>query len=232
MFNQIKELLLRTIDDVVLTDDQKIEKVIEERYQHLKRREAGKTLILLLDYMEIMQHFENGLENDDVIADSSYKQYSVPVVPMEANMNYMMNNGGGVEEEPSEQAEAAPPEKKSTVPEMIDYLFHRGAQYGYHLGAVFGNSQQLEEKTLPKSVVRHRIFFRSARDDVLFRVKTFEAGIIESLPDFTFRYSGDLDAASYRPYLHEGVTIENWTVKDGKIVSADSPDGQEDDYLE
>ena len=76
---------------------------------------------------------------------------------------------------------------------------------------------------------RHKILFRLSRGDAVSLIGSSGASAVTQLGDHAFRYTNGLEALSYRPYLHPGLSWDGWEIADGKVILAGS---DEEEYPE
>ena len=116
----------------------------------------------------------------------------------------------------------AAPVQRTAVRQKEDYrvileeLTKRGSRFGYHFLLCVRNFGELRNTGLSMSAFAHRISFRISTDDssVLFGNRH-----AATLKRHTFRYSNDYTCGSFRPFLHPGLSWDNWTVdRNGTVI--------------
>ena len=113
--------------------------------------------------------------------------------------------------------------------EDLKYIITHGPRYGYHFMMVYNTISEFEQSKLSTSLFKHKIFFRTAKSEATRIVSSFTAGVISELKDHVYRYTDGLDEISFRPYLHDGIVINGWTLVDGEVINITS---EEEEYLQ
>ncbi len=90
--------------------------------------------------------------------------------------------------------------------EDLKYIICRGSRFGYHVVAVSDSYYEDFRRTrIPVEMFRHRLSFRSSRDDSYIMFGNPSA---EKLPKHEFLYSDHFSSFSFRPYQHLEISLE------------------------
>lgn len=101
----------------------------------------------------------------------------------------------------------------------LKFILTHGPRLGYHFMMVFNTVGEIEKNRIDMSLFRHKILFKTARGEATSLVGSTFSKVVAELDDHCYRYINGLDAVSFRPYLHQGLTWDGWTLDlDGKAV--------------
>ncbi len=124
-------------------------------------------------------------------------------------------------------------ESKITVKKVYDaredfkFILTNGPRLGIHFIVPLETIGALSQIKLDDKLFKHKVFFRSAKADAINVVSGKFTSDISELPDHILRYCDNINAVSYRPYLHEGIEIDGHLIdENGEIIIK-----EEDDYL-
>lgn len=99
---------------------------------------------------------------------------------------------------------------KHNATEDLKYILKNGPRLGYHFIMAFGTVGDLNQSKIDIAWFKHKIMFRTAKNDAVTIVGQANASIISGLEDHSYRYSNGLEALSFRPYLHPGLSWDGW----------------------
>lgn len=111
----------------------------------------------------------------------------------------------------------------------LKHLFEVGPNNGYHFMLVFNTVGEISQHRIDLSHFKHRISFKDSTQNARVFFGNQEASVVFNLEDHCFRYSDGIYSCSYRPYLHKGLTWDNWTLDDAGEVTCYIP--EEEEYL-
>jgi len=100
----------------------------------------------------------------------------------------------------------------------FDFILKNGSRHGKHLLLVFSSVAALSQCKIRLDMLRHRASFAVSPEDSqrLFSKRAAAS----SLPEHVCLYSDTLRGFSFRPYIHEGITWEDWSIDEsGNAVS-------------
>lgn len=106
------------------------------------------------------------------------------------------------------------------------YILTHGPKRGYHFVMQFDSCGDFRQAKLNESLFRHRIMFQTAKSEAVGIVTSSFAESVSNLTKHIFRYTNGIDEVSFRPYLHNGLCIDGWSIK------GQNADDEEEDYLE
>ena len=114
------------------------------------------------------------------------------------------------------------PVPSSSLPVKHDYLadlrqiMTRGSRYGYHFLLCCRDGAEFRQSKAPAELFRHRLAFRISGDDAsLF----FGNNRAARLPQHVCLYTSDYSVFTFRPFLHRGVTWDDWEVDENGNAS-------------
>lgn len=108
----------------------------------------------------------------------------------------------------------------------LKFIMTQGPRLGYHFVVLFNTAGELSQSKMDISLCKHKILFRMAKADAVGIIGSTNANIVAELADHSFRYSNGIDALSFRPYLHPGLSWDGWSMR-GNIIANDG----EEEYL-
>lgn len=109
----------------------------------------------------------------------------------------------------------------------LKFILTNGPRLGIHFIVPFETVNNFQQMRIDDKLFTHKIFFRSARTDLLNIISSRFASDISELPDRIFRYCNNISAVSFRPYLHAGLEIDGRVIDEsGNIVI-----NEEEEYL-
>ena len=116
----------------------------------------------------------------------------------------------------------AVPAPSSSLPVKHDYLadlrqiMTRGSRYGYHFLLCCRDGAEFRQSKATAELFRHRLAFRISGDDAsLF----FGNNRAARLPQHVCLYTSDYSVFTFRPFLHRGVTWDDWEVDENGNAS-------------
>ena len=121
------------------------------------------------------------------------------------------------EEIPSDEEEKkVENEEKVTLDDLL-YIIKQGSRLGYHFFVTFQNLSDMKESRVRINWFRHRLSFVLSADD---STEVFNNRVASKLSQHVCQYSDLLNRFSFRPYLHNDIEWDGWTVDaDGNVVS-------------
>lgn len=206
----------------------------------VERKERGQVFYVLIGFESLMLDM-SFQEKKSGGFDGSLDSVFRPVRRAETggtDLLSMLKGGGmagsgetavGVQQEKETQEELSEPESLVyDAREDLKYILTQGPRLGYHFLMLFHTMGEFKELRLPGGLFKHKIFFRAPRDEV-FELAGSQGKAIASLPEHTFRYTNGLDSLNFRPFLHAGLTLDNWVMNEDGTVNAETP--EEENYL-
>lgn len=112
--------------------------------------------------------------------------------------------------------------------EDLKYILTHGPRQGYHFMMIYNTIGEFEQSKMAPSLFKHKILFRTAKSDAAKIVSSACAGIISELKDHVYRYTDGLEEVSFRPYLHNGISLDGWALTNGDVTNITN---EEDEYL-
>ena len=111
----------------------------------------------------------------------------------------------------------------------LKYILTHGPRLGYHFVMQFDSCGDFRQTKLDESLFRHRIMFQTAKSEAAGIVNSAFAESVSNLTSHIFRYTNGIEEVSFRPYLHNGVCIDGWSVQGQDAININD---EEEDYLE
>lgn len=108
----------------------------------------------------------------------------------------------------------------------LKFIMTQGPRLGYHFVVLFNTAGELNQSKMDTSLCKHKILFRMAKNDAVGIIGSSSANVVAELEDHSFRYTNGIDALSFRPYLHPGLSWDGWSMSGGVAAS-----DEEEDYL-
>ncbi len=250
---RLNKLLLCQTNAFVYQTEVNIIREIKRIYDLIRDKTIGNEFIMYVDYSYIRDIITetdenngyNSFENDfpGTVNISDYKNIFGPRPSSSDDVFDKMKKGAQLDPvqkvEPGDRTkddmtddQKEDSDEKRNYPslnDMMETILHLGPRLGYHVALVFLTPQDCLERRKDAEYCTHKFFFKAAKDDVLILTKSQEARYIETMELFTYRYVGDIESMSYRPYMHEGVMLEGWQQIGTEIVRNQSRSGS---YLE
>ena len=205
--------------------------------QHqLKEPSSSKKVIVIFGLDDIL----NDLQFAEFAEDIKEKDYSSEVVfeklkegelDICSQINLAMN--GKIELKIEKQTDAGTANMQAEQPissftskqvyDAYKDLILRGANKGIH---VIGFSSQISGSAFPLQLnaFKHKVLFRMPNQELLKIMSSSKTSEFKSLDTHIFRYTNGMDAVSYRPYLHDGLTWDGWG-------SGTSSNAEDEEYL-
>ncbi len=213
----------------IITDPEEIGARIVELRADLERKIVHNALIIVFDYMKIMEDMEN-VDFDCMTERNEFESESKP------DLNSVMaqiNNASSNEEKQKlindyrntiaklnskkeSSLHSVPNISPRDVKEGGEYLIQKGAYYGIHFLLNVGNVQEFGETGLRSKLFRHKIAFPMSRDDSYTILGDKKAS---QLDEGTFIYSDGYKNQTLRPHIHKCAPYSGWVVDDdGNVV--------------
>lgn len=100
----------------------------------------------------------------------------------------------------------------------FSFIVKQGSRFGTHFFLHLSDISEVKEIGLNLDWFRHRLSFQISKDD---SQKMFgSTKLASALPEHICQYSNTTDSFSFRPYLHNGVEWDGWSVdENGDILS-------------
>lgn len=98
----------------------------------------------------------------------------------------------------------------------FSFILQQGSRMGYHFIVIFSSIEELNQCKLNISHFRHKIMFRNPKNDAAIVMGSANSSAIAELESHSFRYTDGLEAVSFRPYLHDGMTLDGWSANQGE----------------
>lgn len=112
--------------------------------------------------------------------------------------------------------------------EDLKYILTQGPRLGYHFLMVFPTMGEFKQMKLGAELFKHKILFRAPKAEV-FELVGSQGKDVAALADHSFRYTNGLDSLSFRPFLHEGLSLDGWKVNEDGTVAEEVL--EEENYL-
>lgn len=232
-------------DDVAVEIEQICQKIRELKTCITEKKEARKMIALLgfetilMDMCYVTPSTEKNVKqgNVSILLNSSFatEKRTESEMDLETYLKQLQNS--------SFEASYVAKEEKSTsistnanvtddpiydAREDLKYILTHGPRLGYHFIMIYNTVGEFEQSKLSSSLFKHKILFRTAKTDAVKIVSSACAGVVSDLKDHLYRYSNGLDELSFRPYLHNGISIDDWVIQNGNVINTAS---DEDEYL-
>ena len=126
-------------------------------------------------------------------------------------------NKNPVKPTPAAPVAAKPaPRVKPDYAEDLRYIVGHGSNYGYHFLLCAEDYPKLRASKLKIELFRHKLSFCISSDDAS---TIFGRRRAAQLPARIGLYSTDIGEYTFRPYLHRGITWDNWYVDEtGNVI--------------
>ena len=112
--------------------------------------------------------------------------------------------------------------------EDLKYIITYGPALGYHFFMVFNTVGEFEKSRMQVDLFAHKLMFQTARSNAMLLVGNAEGSHYERLAERCFRYTNGLQASSFRPFLHPGLSWDGWGIDENGEVTKES---SEEEYL-
>ncbi len=222
-------------ENVISEQTSLFKKMLSIQHQ-LKEASSNKKVIVIFGLDDIL----NDLQFAEFAEDIKEKDYSSEVVfeklkkgelDICSQINLAMN--GKIELKIEKQTDAGTANMQAEQPisgftskqvyDAYKDLILRGANKGIH---VIGFSSQISESAFPLQLnaFKHKVLFRMPNQELLKIMSSSKTSEFKSLDTHIFRYTNGMDAVSYRPYLHDGLTWDGWG-------SGTSSNAEDEEYL-
>lgn len=110
----------------------------------------------------------------------------------------------------------------------LKFILTQGPRLGYHFVIVFNSSNEVEMTKTNTSLFNHKILFKMSVSSAREIVGSLNSQVVPQLLDRNFRYFSGTEAVSFRPYLHYGLSWDDWTLdSSGNAIKVDN----EEEYL-
>lgn len=103
----------------------------------------------------------------------------------------------------------------------LKFIMTQGPRLGYHFVILFNTAGELNQSKIDTSLCKHKILFRMAKADASGIIGSSSANVVAELEAHSFRYSNGIDALSFRPYLHPGLSWDGWSMSGSSVASDD-----------
>lgn len=108
----------------------------------------------------------------------------------------------------------------------LKFILTQGPRLGYHFVVLFNTVGELNQSKMDASICKHKILFRMSKNDAMGIAGSSNANVIAELEDHSFRYTNGIEALTFRPYLHPGLSWDGWSMSGSTATSDD-----EEEYL-
>ena len=98
----------------------------------------------------------------------------------------------------------------------LEYIVKQGSRLGHHFMLILNSFADLKTTGLKLEYFRYRLSFQLPVDDSRL---LFNSKVGSTLPEHICQFNDALEQYSFRPYLHEGIEWDGWTIKDGKVIN-------------
>ena len=98
----------------------------------------------------------------------------------------------------------------------LEFIIKQGSRLGHHFMLVLNSCADLKATGLKMEYFRYKLAFQVSVDDSRM---LFNSKVGSTLPEHICQYYDAFEQYSFRPYLHEGIEWEGWTIKDGKVIN-------------
>ena len=109
----------------------------------------------------------------------------------------------------------------------LKFIMTQGPRLGYHFVILFNTVGELNQSKVDTTLFRHKILFRMAKSDAAGVIGSASANVVAELENHSFRYSNGIEALSFRPYLHHGLSWDGWSMSGETALNSDD----EEEYL-
>lgn len=109
----------------------------------------------------------------------------------------------------------------------LKFIMTQGPRLGYHFVILFNTVGELNQSKVDTTLFRHKILFRMAKSDAAGVIGSASANVVAELENHSFRYSNGIEALSFRPYLHHGLSWDGWSMSGEAALNSDD----EEEYL-
>ncbi len=106
----------------------------------------------------------------------------------------------------------------------LAFLLTHGPRCGLHFIAVFRTMAEFGQTKLDAALFRHKMMFAAPKSDAAALMGMASGAVVAGLSDHSFRYTNGLDAMTYRPYLHEGLSWDGWKLENGGAAQSEDDD--------
>ncbi len=213
----------------IITDPEEIGAKIVELKNDLDRKIIHNTLIIIFDYMKIMEDMEN-VDFDSMVESIETGMVNKPDInevmaqiknaTSNKEKQRLINDYRNMIAQLNQRKESSIHNVTNIslreVKEGGEYLIQKGAYYGIHILLNVGNVQEFGETGLRTKLFRHKIAFPMSRDDSYTILGDKKAS---QLDEGTFIYSDGYKNQTLRPHIHKGAPYSDWFVDDdGNVV--------------
>ena len=190
---------------------------VREIQEKITAGESGSLFVIIPDAGPLLRQIEKDLNSkvkDSAKAPSSGSYFS----RSGPSMAELMAGAAPVNIETSARVEVEPLPDYAKFLEQLAFLLEKGADYGYHFMLCFSTHMDFAATKLRVDWLQHRILFRMDKATVRNYGGMVSAVYTETLEKNSFRYINNLDDTTFKVYLHEGISLDGWTVENGRIV--------------
>lgn len=97
------------------------------------------------------------------------------------------------------------------------YIIKQGSRLGTHFMLIINSFADIKQCGVKPDLFRHKMAFQMSVDDSR---NLFGSKIASALPEHICQYDDTYERYSFRPYLHEGIGWDGWTVDEkGNVVN-------------
>lgn len=108
--------------------------------------------------------------------------------------------------------------------EDLKNIIRSGPIRGVHFILVFQHAAEFTQTKLDLAYFRHKILFVMSKSDAMILAGGANASAVCELSSHSFRYTNGVDAVSFRPYLHPGLSWDGWQIAGGSAASMSDGD--------
>lgn len=112
--------------------------------------------------------------------------------------------------------------------EDLRYILTQGPRLGYHFLMVVNTMGEFKQMQLSNNLFKHKVLFRTSKDEI-YDLTGVQGQAVAALTDHSFRYTNGLSSMNFRPFLHEGLSLDGWKI--GADGAAEEEILEEENYL-
>lgn len=129
------------------------------------------------------------------------------------------------------QAAPKPEEPKLCLYDARDdlrYILTQGPRLGYHFLLLANTMGEYKQMQFSHNLFKHKVLFRASKDEI-YDMAGSQGRVVAALADHSFRYTNGLDSMNFRPFLHEGLSLDGWQIGEDGTVEEEA--AEEENYL-